>query len=128
MDVLIKASIVGVVGAVLALLVKKNNPETAVIVTLAAAGTVIFISAGAISGAIDFMRELASSSGISPTALAPVIKTMGIGIIGRVASDTCRDAGQASTASAVELAASACAIFAVMPLMKSVFQMIRSLI
>ncbi len=69
---------------------------------------------------------MADGAGISQAILMPVIKSVGIAIAGRFASDICKDAGQSAPASAVEMIAAAAAIYVSIPLMRTVLQMLRS--
>ena len=78
------------------------------------------------SGLKNFIEDLADTAGISQAIILPVIKTIGIAIAGRIASDICSDAGYSSSASAIELVAAVSAIYVSMPLMKMVIQMLQS--
>jgi len=77
---------------------------------------------------LDFAEILGDTAGLSPTLLAPVLKTVGIGILTRLASDICKDAGQSAIASTVELAGTVAALYIALPLMQTVFQMIGGLL
>lgn len=126
MESLIKAAAVGIVASVIGLVVKKNSPEMALLLSVSAGVIIIGFALGIISGLRSFIEDIAETAGISQALILPVIKTIGIAVSGRIASDICRDAGHSSSASAIELIAAISAIYVSLPLMKTVIQMIQS--
>ncbi len=123
MDFLIKGSVIGVIASVLGLMLKKNVPEFALLLTISAALGILCLAAGALEQVKEFVYELAESGAVSSAFISPVLKCAGISICARLASDVCKDAGYAASASAVELVASAAALYAALPLMRAVIKM-----
>ncbi|MEG2571228.1 MAG: SpoIIIAC/SpoIIIAD family protein, partial [Clostridia bacterium] len=104
MDMLIKICAIAIVSVIAALILRKNAPELSLTLTIAA-GILIFMTAsGALKTTVSFVRTLATMAGIAPAVLAPLLKTVGIAILTKIAADVCRDAGIGSLASYVELA------------------------
>jgi len=128
MDALIKAAVAGGIGAVAALVVKKDSAPIAAALGIAAAFLVFAFALDMVSEIIDFCRSVAELSGISGSFFSPLLKTVGIGLLTRVSADICKDSGSASTAAAVELAGSVSALYTALPLMKTVLEMINSLL
>ena len=128
MDILVKLLAVAVTGSVLGLVIKKNSPEMALMLTVALAIFTVVLSAQIISEILTFVKSVSEAAGISATVLAVVLKTVGVAVVTKISADICRDSGQASVASGVELAGSAVAVYAALPLFKTVVSMIDSLI
>ncbi|MCL2562716.1 MAG: stage III sporulation AC/AD family protein [Oscillospiraceae bacterium] len=128
MDLVIRAVILGVIGAVLSLVIKKNAPEIGLVLALAVALLVVSLGIELIAAILDFTETLQAAASLSPALIAPVLKTVGIGILTRLASDICKDAGQSAIASTVELAGTVAALYIALPLMQTVFQMIGGLL
>lgn len=126
MDVLIRGSIIGVLASVIGLMLKKNVPEFALLLTLSASVAILCFAFEALGEVKEFIAEVAEKGGISNALLAPVMKCAGITVCARLASDVCRDAGYAASASAVELVAAAAALYAALPLMRAVLKMAES--
>ena len=124
MTALVQAAALGLVGAVLALLLKKSAPELALALSLA----ICVIAAGLAAGLFAQMKEIIDlareQTGLSPAIVSPVFKCVGVGVVTRLAADLCKDAGQGAVASAVELCGTGCAIVTAMPLLRSLLQMI----
>ena len=128
MDILVKLLAVAVTGSVLGLVIKKNSPEMALMLTVALAIFTVVLSAQIISEILAFVKSVSEAAGISASVLAIVLKTVGVAIVTKISADICRDAGQASVASSVEFAGSAVAVYAALPLFKTVVSMIDSLL
>lgn len=128
MTELIKASAIAIVGVVLVLLFKKDNPPMALILTIAIAFVVLTLAYNTIKAVTDFVNSLAAAANISPAILTVVFKAVAISIITKLSADVCRDAQQTSIASGIELAGSFAALYIALPLFKTVMDMIRSLV
>ena len=128
MTVLIKVAAIAVTGAVLGLVIKKNSPEMAIMLTISLALIALYLAFDTIRGVTDFVQSLAETTKISPAILTVVLKTVGISIITKLSADVCRDAGQASVGSGIELAGAFAALYIALPLFKTVMDMIRSLV
>lgn len=127
MAVLIKIAAVAVAGAILCLVIKKNSPEMALLLTISLALIAITLAFDVITGVTDFMKSLSETAQISPAVLSIVMKTVGISIVTKLASDVCRDAGQVSVASGIELTGAFTALYISLPLFKTVISMIESI-
>jgi stage III sporulation protein AD len=117
-----------VAGTVLSLVIKKNSPEMALMLTISMALIALVLAFDTIREITAFIRSLADAAKISPAVLTVVIKTVGISIVTKLSADVCRDAGQSSVASGIELAGAFAALYISLPLFKTVMSMIESLI
>ena len=127
MEMVLKAATVAVIGVTIGLAVKRTNPEMSLMISTALAAFVLYIAFQTVGGVVEFMREAAALSDIPDGTLAAVLKTLGISVAARLASDVCRDAGQSAAASAVELAGAAGALYTALPLMRSVLSAVAEI-
>jgi len=123
-----KAAAIAVSGAAIALLLKKNTPEISALVSIIAAVAILMLTLDRFLDISGFIAELVEAAGLSSAVVSPVVKTVGIGLITKLSSDICKDAGQNTAATVVESAGSIAAVTVALPLMKTVFKMISSLI
>ncbi|NLA87280.1 MAG: hypothetical protein GX847_08380 [Clostridiales bacterium] len=128
MGILIKVAAVAVAGTVLGLVIKKNSPEMALMLTISLALIALYLAIDTITSVADFIKSLADAAKISPAVLTIVFKTIGISIITKLSADICRDAGQSSAASGIELTGAFSALYISLPLFKTVMSMIESLV
>jgi stage III sporulation protein AD len=127
MTILFKIAAVAVAGTVLGLVIKKNSPEMALMLTISLALAAFYLAFDTIKAVADFVKSLADTAQIQPEVLTIVFKTVGISIVTKLASDVCKDAGQTSVASGVELTGAVTALYLSLPLFQSVMKMIGSL-
>ncbi len=127
MELLIKAAALGVAGAVLAMLLRKNAPELALTLSIA----VCLLAAGMAMEMFAQLRQIVElareRTGLSPAVVGPVLKCVGIGVVTRLAAELCRDAGQGAVSSAVELCGACCAMVTAIPLLRAMLQLIGDL-
>ncbi len=128
MAILIKAAALSITGAVLGLLLRKNNPETALLLLVSVSCAVMYLALETFSEVASFMDELSNMAGISSAWLNAILKIVGIAVLTKLASGICSDAGQSSASSALEFLGAAAALYTALPLMKTVLQMINSLL
>lgn len=128
MEMVIQVTGVCVVGALLALVLKKGSPETALLLTLTAVVVVLLFLADALTELVNFLQELGERSGISGDLFVPLYKTVGIALVVKVGGGLCQDAGEAALASVVETAGAVCALLVSLPLLRAVLALLMELL
>ena len=114
-----------VTGALLAVLLKRTNPDMALLLALAVCGAVLLL-AEPLEEIRDFLTQLADGGQLPAELFAPLVKTVGVALVSRTGSDLCRDAGEGAMASLVETAG--VAILVSLPLFQAAWDMLRSLL
>ncbi len=127
METAVQAAGVRVIGAVLALLVRRGSPETALLLALAAAAAVIALVVPAVGEMWDFLRRLEAYAGVPTELFAPLYKTAAIALVVRAGGGLCRDAGESALAAVLETAGTVCALLAALPLMRAVLELLVEL-
>ena len=127
-ELLIKTAAVCVPAALLAGLLKKDSPVMALLIALAAGCVILYSALGALGELMDFLGELSEAAGMSGAVLGVLLRVLGIALLGRMAGDLCRDAGLTTAAGAAELATSAAALYAALPVMRGVYRIIEGLL
>ena len=128
MELVFRSAAAALCAAMLALLLKRTNPELSLLVSLAAVAVILLAAMKVAQGIRSFSELLRSDFGLSDTLLLPVLKCLAIGLTSRIASDLCKDSSQAATASSVEFAGTVCALSVIMPLVMSVLRLIGGLV
>lgn len=123
-----KLAALGVTAALCALVIRGRVPELAVALTLAAGCLLLGQALEAISGVRGLADRLAQTAGLSPEIWRPVWKIVGVGIVTRLSSAVCRDAGEGGVAAFLETTGAALALFAALPLVESVFDTLGGLL
>ena len=128
MEAMGKLAAVGVTAVVLSAVLRKNTPELALLLTLAAGLWMMALAAQGLGAAAELMRELAGQAGLSEALLEPVAKTVALSILTRLTAEICRSAGEGGTAAFVETAGAALALLAALPLAGAVARMMGELL
>ncbi len=123
-----KLSALAVVAALCALTLRKRVPELAMVLTLAAGVVLLGEAVETVAGVRGLTDSLARTVGLSPEIWKPVWKTVGIGVVTKLSSAVCKDAGEGGVASFLETAGAALALFAALPLVETVFDTLEALL
>ena len=94
----------GIVAAVLCLILRKDRPEYAMQIGIAAGVILLFLVLGRLVGIIEFIEGLSQKYGIDSEYIGIVIKIICIAYIAEFGSQICKDAGENAIAAKVELA------------------------
>lgn len=111
-----------VIGAVLTQLVRRQKPELALCLAIAACAAALGLAAGAMEPVVAFFRRLQSLAGLEEALFAPLLKTLAIGVLTQISSAFCRDAGEQALARIAELGGTALALCAALPLAQAVLE------
>ena len=128
MESVVRLAAAAVAAALCAVVVKQHAREVGAVLALAAGALLLGAALGAIEEVRALADELGELIGLSPAVLAPVLKTVGIAILTRIAAELCRDAGEGGIAAAAETAGAAAAALAALPLLRAVLSTITGLL
>ncbi len=127
MELLIKASAVGIAAGMICLVIKKSNPELSAVLGAAAAVAICFAAVSFAAPLEELASLIKSMTSSGELFIAPVMKCAAIAIVTKLASELCRDSSQSAVASSVELAGSICALSVAMPLIISMLKTIGAM-
>ena len=128
MGVMVKLAAVGVTAVVLSAVLKKNTPELALLLALAAGLWMLFLVADGLGAVVVLMEELAGQAGLSEVLLEPVVKTVALSILTKLTVEICRSAGEGGVAAFVETAGAVLALLVALPLVRAVAQLMGELL
>jgi len=126
MEVFIKVSALAVVGVVIISVLRRTLPEMSVVASIALMCAAVAGAAGILFETAEFIETLADWANLESEIVLPIIKTLGISIVARIAADVCRESGVFSAASVVELLGGAVAISFAVPLIFGLLGQITS--
>lgn len=127
MELSIQAAVLCVTAALLAMVVRRGSPETALLLPLGAAVAVLLSLAGSLTALMDLLGRLVEESGLSRELFIPLYKTIGIALVVKLGGGLCRDAGESALSSVVETAGAVCALIAALPLLRAVLALLLEL-
>ena len=128
METMAKLTAVGVTAVVFSAVLKKNTPELAALLALAAGLWMLALVADGLGVVVALMDELAQQAGLSEALLEPVVKTVALSILTKLTVEICRGAGESGVAAFVETAGTVLALLVALPLVRAVAQLMGELL
>ena len=105
------------VAAVLTLVLKKDQPAFAFLVSVCTAAGLLAVAVRQVEPLLDWLRTLDGYLQVArPTAM---LRALGIALVAQFAADTCREAGLSAAATAVELCGRVLALAQALPLLRA---------
>ena len=117
---IIAAAAAGLVGTVLALILGQYRPEFRMLVTAAVSLLLMAMVLEQLSPVLEQLRSTMELTGLTGNYAAILFKAVGICLLTQLAGDVCRDSGESSIASKIELAGRAAILLTAMPLSQEV--------
>lgn len=128
MDTVLKCVGLGVVGAVLGLLTRKNSGEFGVLVSIGVMVLMMGAILGLIKPVLEFVYALKGRAELGDGMVSPVIKTLAIGYLTQTGKNICEEAGEKTVAGVISLVGSVSAIYVLLPLMESVLSLMEQML
>ena len=117
---IIAAAAAGLIGTVLALILGQYRPEFRMLVTAAVTLLLMAMVLEQLSPVLEQLRSTMELTGLTEDYAAILFKAVGICLLTQLAGDVCRDSGESSIASKIELAGRAASLLTAMPLIQEV--------
>ena len=117
----------GIVASLICVVIKEYKPEYAVFVSLASVTIILFLILPFITPIFDMFNNLSSFTGLDTQYGKILLKSLGICIVAQIGTDICKDCGQASIASKIELGAKVAILIISLPLFTSVLNIIEKI-
>lgn len=127
MQSLLQVAVLGLLTVIFANLLRKNNHELSIVLSLASCVIIAVILIQLAKPLIEFMERLRSVSGLDKTLLTPLLKTIGIGLLTQISGNICADAGENAIAKLIEACGAVLALYVALPLFEAVLEMMESL-
>ena len=128
MDLMVKVAAGAITAAVLGVVLRKNTPELALLLALAAGLWMVALVADGLGAVVALMEELTSLAGLSEELLEPVVKTVALSILTRLTAEVCKSAGEGGVAAFVETAGTVLALVVALPLIRAVVLMMTEML
>lgn len=94
---------IGLIALIIIVMLKQYKPEFVIYVSLIAGALILFIVVDKLTGIINLLQSLASKASINTEFLTLLIKITGIAILTEFAVSICKDAGESSIASKIDM-------------------------
>ena len=125
---MIKAAGVILCEIFICLLLKKYNPEYAILTEIAAAVVLFFLVSTEIKNSVGTFGDMFNRSGLSSGYIKVLFRVAGIALTASFAADLCRDAGENATAVNAEFTGKVLMIAAALPVLEELIGIISKMV
>ena len=114
----------GIVASAIIVLLRVQKPEMAVQVSIVAGIVIFMLLSGKLSAVIELLESYTQKAGIDMIHMTTMLKIIGIAYITEFGAEVCRDAGESSIASKIELAGKVTIVALAVPIITSLLELI----
>ncbi|HAA89373.1 MAG: Stage III sporulation protein AD [Thermoanaerobacterales bacterium 50_218] len=119
---------IGLVITVLAVLIRGQRPEFAVLLALGFGILVFLLILDKVGVVISVFRDLSRKAQIEDFYLTTLLKVLGIAYVAEFGAQICRDAGEGAIASKIELAGKVLIVLLALPILTGILEAVVRLL
>ena len=125
---IIKIAAIGIIGAILAVILKDTRKDFALLVSIMTGILIFTIVAGQLSRSLAAMIRILDGFQIDFVYLDVLFKIIAVSYIAKFAAQVCQDAGEGSVAVKVELAAKIIIIALSLPVVNALLKLVADIL
>ncbi len=118
----------GLVGAVLALVLKEYKPALSVCVGLVTAVVMFGMALSELSYILDVVGVISNRLSIDASYIKVIIRMIGMAYVASLGSEICRDAGQNAVAQKIEMAGKIMIVASGVPILTSILNLLLGIL
>lgn len=125
---MVKVAVIGIIAVFLAMTVKKNQPEFAMLIILAASLLILGLALSKADDVISVIHMAEEYLGSNSIYVSILLKMAGITYVAEFSSNLCKDAGFGAVGNQIEFFGKIMIIAVSMPVIKSLLQTISEIL
>lgn len=118
----------GILAAVLCVIVRRINPESALGISICAGVLIMTAAVGMLLPSIDAMNELSEKAGLDAEIVKVLFKALAVCYITTLSADCARDAGETALGTKLEFAGRAAVTVISLPVFMNLAQLVTELL
>lgn len=119
---------IGIIGALVCVVINQYKPEYTMLAAMATGLVILLLIIPEVSLITEYLNEIMQVGQIDLSYGKTIVKALGICIVTQLASDTCKDCGQSSIASKIELGGKVSVLVISIPIFVSLIETVQDLI
>ena len=128
MEEFLQASAMILLAVILALILKKQGQDMAVLLSIAACCMAAVIAVNYLRPVMDFLGRLEALGNLNGGLVGILFKAVGIGLVSEIASMVCADAGNASLGKVLQILASSVILWLSLPVFTALIELIQKIL
>jgi stage III sporulation protein AD len=125
---ILQITAIGLVAALLIMIVKQQRPDIALIIALAAGSILLIMMLGNIKVIVSTIEDMARKASLDSVYLATVLKVVGIAYIAEFGSQICKDSGEGTIASKIELGGKVLVMILALPILTALMEAVLNIL
>jgi len=121
---LIKIIGIGLIGLIAIIILKQYRPEYTIYISLIAGILILFLIMDKLSGIVNLLTSISEKASINNAYIKILLKITGIAILSEFAISVCKDSGESSIASKIELGSKVIIISMSIPIISNLLDLI----
>ncbi|MCX7710354.1 MAG: stage III sporulation protein AD [Clostridia bacterium] len=118
---------IGIVATILIVVLKNQRPEMAIQVSIITGIILFLLVASKLTAVLELINSYTTKVNIDMVYLTTLLKIIGIAYIAEFGAEVCKDAGESSIASKVELAGKVVIMVLAVPIITSMLDLVISI-
>jgi len=119
---------VGILGAVLAITIKKQNPEMALLITITASVLIFLMVLPLLTEAVHIVNYLGSLADGQAAYVGLALRVIGVAYMAELGASVCNDAGETAIAAKIDLAGRLIIMVMAMPIVMDILRVVTGLL
>lgn len=125
---IMQITVIGMVAALLVLIVKQYRPDIAMLITMGSGILLILLLLGNINSIISTVEAMSQMANLDSIYLVTVLKVIGIAYIAEFGSQVCKDTGEGTIASKIELGGKILIMVLALPILTALIEAILKIL
>ena len=119
---------VGILGAVLAIIVKKQHPEMALLMTITASVIIFMMVMPMLAEVVGLFRHIGDLAGEQTTYVTLALRVIGVAYMAELGASVCSDAGETAIATKIDMAGRVIILIMAMPVIMDIVRIVMGLL
>jgi len=119
---------VGILAAVLAITVKKQSPEIAILISITASVLIFIMVLPMLTQAVHMVNHIGELAGGHTAYIGLALRVIGVAYMAELGASVCKDAGETAIASKIDLAARVIIMLMAMPIVVDILHVVTGLL
>lgn len=128
MSTFLKAVAIALTGLVLWLCLNKYNKDMSLLLTISVCVALLITALAVLKPVVNFFWKLQELGSLDKDLLQIVLKTVGIGFLGDMCSELCKDAGNTSMCKALQVTTTITILWLSLPVFEKMLKLLENIL
>ena len=118
----------GVLSAMLAITIKKQSPEIAIVITVAASVLIFIMVLPMVAQTVSVLSRVGEMLEGGGQYVSLALRVIGVAYMAELGASVCSDAGETAIAAKIDFAGKVCIVVLSIPILKGIFDLLLGMV